>query len=102
MDLFGSKSFRERKIIVKKMKNLLEYLLSEILGGSDFKIEEVVGDNGFIDLKVTTDPKNMGIIIGKKGKMIKALRTLLKTKATLDRVGFSLEVAEKETPAKES
>lgn len=78
------------------MKELLSYLLKEILGNSDFEIEENVSDEGFINLKVVTEPSNMGLIIGKKGKMIKSLRTILKTKATLDKVGFSLEVSEKE------
>ncbi len=78
------------------MKDLLSYLLNEILGNSDFEIEENVSDEGFINLKVVTEPSNMGLIIGKKGKMIKSLRTILKTKATLEKIGFSLEVSEKE------
>lgn len=68
MGLFRSAGFRYCKIFTEKMKTLLEYLLSEILGSSDFKIEETLSDNGFVILKITTDPKNMGIIIGKKGK----------------------------------
>ncbi len=77
------------------MKDLLTYVLTEILGNNDFEIEENIQDSGFIDLKIFADPSNMGLIIGKKGRMIKALRTLLKTKATLDKIGFSLEVSEK-------
>jgi predicted RNA-binding protein YlqC (UPF0109 family) len=79
------------------MKNLLTYLLTEILGNNDFEIDENIQDSGFIDLKIIANPENMGLIIGKKGRMIKALRTILKTKATLDRIGFSLEVSERET-----
>lgn len=77
------------------MKDLLSYLLTEILGNSDFEIEESISETGFVNLKVTTQPTNMGLIIGKNGRMIKSLRTILKTKATLDKVGFSLEVSEK-------
>ncbi len=77
------------------MKILLEYLLVEILGNNNFEIDEVVQESGYINLTIKTDPENMGIVIGKKGRMIKALRTILKTKATLDKVGFSLEVVEK-------
>jgi predicted RNA-binding protein YlqC (UPF0109 family) len=78
------------------MKNLLTYLLAEILGNNNFEIIENIQDSGFVDLKIVANPDNMGLIIGKKGRMIKALRTILKTKATLDKIGFSLEVSEKE------
>lgn len=78
------------------MKDLLSYLLTEILGNSDFEIEENISDTGFVNLKVVTESANMGLIIGKNGRMIKSLRTILKTKATLDKIGFSLEVVEKE------
>lgn len=81
------------------MKTLLTNILSEMLGNKDFEVEEVVQDSGYVNLKIIADPNNMGLIIGKKGKMIKALRTLLKTKATLDRIGFSLEVVEKGSTA---
>lgn len=76
------------------MKKLLEYILSAILDNDDYQIEVDDATEGFTKLKIQTVPENMGIIIGKNGKMIKAIRTLLKTKATLDRVGFSLEVEE--------
>lgn len=79
------------------MKELLTYLLSEILGNDEFEIEENSENPGFINLKVAAEPSNMGLIIGKKGRMVKALRTILKTKATLLKIGFSLEVIEKES-----
>jgi hypothetical protein len=78
------------------MKDLLSFLLTDILGNSDFEIEENISDTGFVNLKVVTESANMGLIIGKNGRMIKSLRTILKTKATLDKIGFSLEVVEKE------
>ena len=77
------------------MKDLLTYILTEILGGNDFEVEETLGENGFLSLNVKTDPKNMGLIIGKQGKTINSIRNILKVKATLDKIGFSLEVSEK-------
>ena len=77
------------------MKELLTYLISGILGTDDFEIVEETSENGFIRLKVLTDAKNMGLIIGKSGRTINSIRNLLKTKATLIKIGFSLEVAEK-------
>jgi predicted RNA-binding protein YlqC (UPF0109 family) len=77
------------------MKELLTYILSEITGGNNFEVEEIQGENGFLTLKVITDPKYMGLIIGKQGRTINSIRNILKVKATLDRIGFSLEVVEK-------
>jgi len=77
------------------MKELLTYLLSGILGKDDFEIEEETSENGFIRLKILTDASNMGLIIGKNGRTINSIRNLLKTKATLKKIGFSLEVAER-------
>jgi len=77
------------------MKELLTYLLSGILGKDDFDIEEETSENGFIRLKVLTDATNMGLIIGKNGRTINSIRNLLKTKATLIKIGFSLEVTQK-------
>lgn len=76
------------------MKNLLAYLLSGILGKDDFAINEEAQENGFLKLSVTTKPENMGLLIGKDGRIIKSIRSLLRARATLDKIGFSLEINE--------
>ena len=77
------------------MKDLLTYTVSQILGNNDFEIVEEESTKGYLSLKIITDPKNIGLIIGRKGRTINAIRNLLKVKATLDKVGFSLEVSER-------
>jgi len=79
------------------MKTLLSYLISEITGSEDFEIDEDVGESGYTNLTLKVSKDHMGLVIGKKGKMISALRSILRTKATLDRIGFSLNVVEKES-----
>ncbi|KKQ48664.1 MAG: hypothetical protein US95_C0056G0003 [Candidatus Woesebacteria bacterium GW2011_GWB1_38_5] len=78
------------------MNKLLSYLVKEILGHENFEVEENISENGFVNLKITTAPENIGLIIGKKGKTIKAVRSLLRVKATLEKVGFSLDIVEKQ------
>lgn len=75
------------------MKELLEYLLSGVLGDEKFQIDETEED-GRIIYTIKTDPKNVGIIIGKGGRMIKSIRSLLKVRATLEKKAVALNIGE--------
>jgi len=78
------------------MRELLEFIIENLLGKKDFSIEEATDERGFINLTVLLDPKDIGLIIGKNGKTIKAVRSLLRVNATLNKKVFSLNVQEKE------
>jgi predicted RNA-binding protein YlqC (UPF0109 family) len=79
------------------MKDLLEFLLKGLLGegdkDGDFEVEEADQD-GRVVFTIKTKPENIGLIIGKEGKMIKALRNILKVRATLEKKAVSLDVIE--------
>ena len=75
------------------MKDLLDYLLKGILGEEKFKISEEESE-GRIVFKIKTDSENIGLIIGKGGRMIKNLRNLLKVRATLEKKAVNLEIEE--------
>lgn len=75
------------------MKDLLDYLLKGILGEEKFDIEETE-DAGRIIYTIKTDPKNVGLIIGKSGRMIKSLRNILKVRATLEKRAVALNIGE--------
>ncbi len=75
------------------MKDLLEFMLKGILGEEKFEITETEEDGRLI-YSIKTDPKNVGLIIGKGGKMIKSLRNILKVRATLEKKAVNLEIAE--------
>lgn len=75
------------------MKDLLEYLVKGVLGKEKFTLEESE-DAGRIIYTIKTDPKNIGLVIGKGGHTIKALRNVLKVRATLEKRAVSLNVAE--------
>lgn len=73
------------------MKDLLEFILKGVLGEEKFEIVET-DDAGRVVYTIKTDPKNIGLIIGKGGKMISTLRQILKVRATLEKKGVNLQV----------
>lgn len=63
------------------MKKALEFVVSNIVAAQDkVKVEEAE-DNGVINFTVTVAKEDMGKIIGKNGKVIKAIRNVLKIPA---------------------
>lgn len=67
------------------MKELLEFILRNILGKkSNFEIIEE-DDGSIVKLTVKTAEDEGGMIIGKQGKVIKAIRNILRIKATLEK-----------------
>lgn len=66
------------------MKDLLQFIVKSILGSSKFEITEEV-DGSIVKLIVKTEEKDGGLIIGKEGRIIKAIKNLLKIKATLEK-----------------
>lgn len=75
------------------MKDLLEFLLKGVLVEEKFEIEETE-DTGRLIYTIKTDPKNVGLIIGKGGRMIKSLRNILKVRATLEKKAVALNIGE--------
>ena len=75
------------------MKQLLEYILTELLQNDKFEVvEEIVEDRVTLTIKVPTE--STGLVIGKGGKTIKAIRNLIKVLATLEKKGVFVQIAE--------
>ena len=62
-----------------------------MLGKEDFSIDESE-DAGRTIYTIKTAPENIGLIIGKGGRMIHSLRNILKVRATLEKTAVSLNV----------
>lgn len=75
------------------MKDLLDFLLKGVLGEEKFEVAET-DQEGRTIYSVKTDPKNIGLIIGKGGHMIRSLRNVLKVRATLEQKAVDLTVSE--------
>lgn len=73
------------------MENLLKNIIEGVSGQDNLKIEKEEKDGRiFLTLKISDD--YIGMIIGKEGKTIKAIRTLLKIRATLEKVRVDLDI----------
>jgi len=64
------------------MKDFLVYIIKEIVGKPEsVEISENEDEEGRITLTIKASPEDLGRIIGKKGRIIKAIRNLVKIKA---------------------
>ena len=60
-------------------RELLEYVVPWLVDNPEgITIEEVEGDREATVLELTVDPEDVGKVIGKRGRIIRALRTLAK------------------------
>ncbi|MEX2013279.1 MAG: KH domain-containing protein [Candidatus Levyibacteriota bacterium] len=62
------------------MKQTLEYIVSSILNTEKVRIDESE-EEGITNFTVHVDKDNMGKIIGKEGKVIRAIRTVMRIPA---------------------
>jgi len=77
------------------MKTLLEYIIKNIVKEPEkVTVEEENADN-IVKLKVTADKEDIGTIIGKQGRVIKAIRELVKVKAIKQNKYLEIQILEK-------
>ncbi len=77
------------------MKDLLTYLVTSIVERPEaVKIEETQTPEGFVNLKLTVAPEDMGMVIGKGGRIIRALRNLARVKAIKEGKRVNVELTE--------
>lgn len=77
------------------MKELLLYLAKSIVDKTDaVKVDESTDENGFVNLRLTVDSADMGKIIGKNGKVIKAIRNLVRIVAIKEGKKVNIELTE--------
>ena len=77
------------------MKELLDFLLKGISGSKDFLIEET-SEEGRVGFNIKANDEIIGLIIGKNGKTIRAIRNLLRVRAALEKKAVFVSVSEKE------
>ncbi len=67
------------------MKELLEFIVKSLVSKPE-KVKITQGDEGeIIRLMFKVDPEDMGLIIGRQGKIIKAIRTLVRTRGLAEK-----------------
>lgn len=76
------------------MKKALEYIISQIVDNPE-KVEiKEQEDQGIINFFITVDPADMGRIIGKNGKVIRAIRNVVKIAAIKQNKKINISLTE--------
>lgn len=74
------------------MKELVEFMAKSLVDNPDSVIVNEVNGEQFITLKLTVAPEDMGKIIGKQGRIAKAIRTVIKAVAVKQNKRVILEI----------
>jgi len=76
------------------MKELVEYIARGVVNQpEEVEVEEVLDEMGII-LRLKVFPEDKGRIIGKQGKVVEAIRTLLRLMAIREEKRVRLEVVD--------
>jgi predicted RNA-binding protein YlqC (UPF0109 family) len=76
------------------VKDVLEYIAKEIVEHPDaVEVTEVQRERS-VQLQLRVDPEDMGKVIGKGGRTVRAIRTVLKAAGTRADVNTMVEIVE--------
>lgn len=76
-------------------RELVEYVIPWLVDHpEDLQIEEIEGEKGALIIELSVHPDDMGKVIGKRGRIIRGLRTLAKAAGQRDDRPVLLEVVD--------
>lgn len=78
------------------MKDLLSFIVTSLVTKPESVSIDEQKDEGNVDLTLSVDPQDMGLIIGKNGQTIRAIRKLLTVRAIAENVRVNLQLVEPE------
>lgn len=79
------------------MLDMIKYIVEQFAEKKD-EIEYIVDENPeekVVNVTIILAESDMGKVIGRQGKIAKALRTLVKTKASESKLKYNVEIREK-------
>ena len=76
------------------MKDLLNYIITNLVTNKDAVSIEENRQNGNIDLNLSVAPEDFGMVIGKGGQTIRAIRRILTVRAIAENVRVNLQMVE--------
>ncbi|HBF6112390.1 TPA: KH domain-containing protein [Clostridioides difficile] len=74
------------------MKELVVDIAKALVDNPDSVVVEEFEDNDGIVLKLTVAQEDMGKVIGKQGRIAKAIRTVIRSVANRENIKVSLEI----------
>ena len=78
------------------MKDLLNFIIISLVTKPEAVFVDEQTVDGNVNLILTVDPSDMGLIIGKGGQTIRAIRKLLTVRAIAENVRVNLQLTEPE------
>jgi hypothetical protein len=77
--------------------DLLEYLARRLVDDPDaVQIERAEREDGVVVLRLSVAPDDVGKVIGRQGRIVRALRTLVRASAARTRERVTVEIVERE------
>lgn len=76
------------------MKDLLNFIVTSLVTKPEAVIIDEQKEDGMVNFNLTVDPSDMGLIIGKSGQTIRAIRKLLTVRAIAENVRVNLQLTE--------
>lgn len=78
------------------MKDLLNFIITNLVTQPEAVLVDERRDSGNVDLILTVAPEDFGMVIGKGGQTIRAIRRLLTVRAIAENVRVNLQMSEQE------
>lgn len=76
------------------MKEFIEYLVKQIVSKPEAVVIKETTTDDFSTYKIIADKEDMGVLIGKEGRTIRAIRNMSKAKAIKDNVRIQVDLEE--------
>lgn len=78
------------------MIELIKFVVGTFAENKDAIVYDVEDDGRNVNVSVILDPADMGKVIGRQGKIAKALRTLVKAGSLKENKKYNIEIKEKD------
>ncbi|MBE6904123.1 MAG: KH domain-containing protein [Ruminococcaceae bacterium] len=77
------------------MQELLTFLAKSLVENPDeVKVVDAGTEDGVLTLKLSVAPNDMGKVIGKQGRIAKAIRTVIKAAAVKENLKVNVEIVD--------
>lgn len=76
------------------MKELLNFIVTSLVTNPEAVLIDEQKEDSYVTLNITVDPADMGLIIGKNGQTIRAIRKLLTVRAIAENVKVNVQLTE--------
>ena len=76
------------------MREVLEFLARSIVGDPDAVVVDEVQNGSIVRLRLSVAPEDVGKVIGKGGRTVRAIRDVVRAAATREGVSVTVEIVE--------